>query len=329
MIYPWMKATWSSTVQLLARLPHALLIHGPAGVGKLAMAQELVQLLLCEAPGTKTTACGRCEGCHWFTAGTHPDLRWVQPESYRNEDGTGEDDGPRDRAKAAKPSAEIKVDDVRELGAFLNIGSHRAKRRIALIHPAESMNLHAANSLLKGLEEPPSGAMFILVSHRPARLLPTIRSRCVPIPVSLPDRKAAQSWLKAEGVNEAPRWLAFSGGAPLRALEYAAKESRDEVVRLTEAAVSGDEAVLSAITDREALERLAEVLQKVALDNAFAASGGRRKYLPASSCTAPEEARAWLRYARQMGINRQLSRHPLNPRLFAIEMLSAMPTGRK
>jgi len=329
MLYPWLKPTWSSVIKLLAKLPHALLIHGPAGVGKLAMAQDLAQLVLCETASTGAAACGRCEGCRWFAAGSHPDMRRVQPESSRFDDSDANFDEPRSRAKAAKPSTEIRVDDVRELRTFLNIGSHRGRRRIALIHPAESMNVHAANSLLKSLEEPPSGAMFILVSHRPARLLSTIRSRCVPIPVALPEHKAARSWLEAQGVAEAASWLAFAGGAPLRALEYSAPESRDEILRLLNAAASGDAAALGAVSERDSLERLAEILQKVALDRAFAASGGSHKYTPESGRASPATTRAWLTYARRMGINRALSRHPLNPRLFAAEMLIAMPKGRE
>ena len=85
------------------------------------------------------------------------------------------------------------------------------------MHPAEDMNEVAANALLKGLEEPPSGAIFILVSHRPARLLPTIRSRCVAFPVPLPARDVALKWLAGQNVKDAERWLAYAGGAPLRA----------------------------------------------------------------------------------------------------------------
>ena len=104
--------------------------------------------------------------------------------------------------------------------------------RVALVHPAEDMNPNAANALLKGLEEPPAGAMFILVSHRPAQLLPTIRSRCVALPVPIPPREAALQWLSGQGIKDAERWLAYAGGAPLRALDYAAKaESLSRLLR--------------------------------------------------------------------------------------------------
>src|SRR5207237_8589783 len=82
---------------------------------------------------------------------------------------------------------------------------------------------NAANALLKSLEEPPAGAMFILVSHRPARLLPTVRSRCVAIPVPVPPREAALAWLASQKVQRAARWPAFAGGAPLQALDYSAE----------------------------------------------------------------------------------------------------------
>src|SRR5207247_4155502 len=119
-------------------------------------------------------------------------------------------------APCSMPILEIKIYQVRELADFLNIRSHRGGLRVALVHPAEEMNINAANALLKALEEPPAGAVFLLVSHRPARLLPTIRSRCVALPVAVPPREAALRWLSGQGMPDAERWLAYAGGAPLR-----------------------------------------------------------------------------------------------------------------
>src|SRR5205823_7615954 len=123
--------------------------------------------------------------------------------------------------KRGKPSLVIKIEQIRGLEDFLNIGSHRGKLRVALVHPAEDMPEASANALLKGLEEPPSGAVFLLVSHRPAQLLPTVRSRCVALPVALPPVEVAQRWLESQHVKDAARWLAYAGGAPLRAMDYA------------------------------------------------------------------------------------------------------------
>jgi len=304
-------------------LPHALLIQGVQGVGKLALAERLAQLILCEAAQEATRPCGACEGCRWYLAGNHPDFRRIEPEALmpRTEPEEG-DEAPA--AKRGKPSLEIKVDQVRELASFLHVGSHRGARRVALVHPAEDMNAAAANALLKGLEEPPPAAMFILVSHRPARLLATVRSRCVRLPVPLPPREAAIEWLKAQGLKDAERWLAYAGGAPLRALAFAGQaETLDRLVR---GIASGADIV---VDDRESLEALAEALQKFALDRAFTASGLPAKYRIASLKPDAAAAKAWLAYARRMGENRALARHPLNPRLFAAEMIATMPGDAK
>jgi DNA polymerase-3 subunit delta' len=270
--------------------------------------------------------CGTCEGCRWFLAGNHPDARFVEPEAVAFALGRpvaeeGEEEGAKEKKK---PSVQIRIDQTRALADFLNLASHRGGRRVAIIHPAEAMNAATANALLKGLEEPPAGAIFLLVCHRPAGLLPTIRSRCVPVPVPLPETKAAAAWLAAKGVRTPERWLAFAGGAPLRALDYATGERGEAIERVLRAISAGDRAVLGEVKDRSELEPLAEVLQKMALDRAFAALAGRSKY---GGAAVSGDAHAWLAYARAMGRNRALTRHPLNHKLFAAEMVAGMPAG--
>lgn len=313
-------------VESAERLPHALLIHGPAGTGKRALAEHFARFLLCEGPPEKSRPCGRCAACRWLEGGNHPDLRWLEPEAIARPAATDEGDQGGRSTRSAKPSLEIKVEQVRALAGFLNIGSHRGRHRIALIHPAEDMNLHAANSLLKSLEEPPSAAVFVLVSHRPARLLPTIRSRCVAVPVGLPPREGAAAWLRENGVTDANRWLAFAGGAPLRALEYATGPRGEAISRLLEAIRAGG-LLGSAIGERDELDALSEVLQKLALDQALMASGAEAKY--ATGSRAAGQAYEWLAFARTMGRNRALVGRPLNPKLFAAEMIAAMPALRR
>ena len=306
-MHPWNEPLLDSVRQRLARLPHALLIHGVRGVGKLALAERIAQLLLCEQ---EKKPCGSCAGCRWFLAGTHPDFRRIEPEALAKEPEEPVEDAP---AKKSKPSIEIKVDQIRALEDFLNIGSHRGKLRVALIHPAEDMNEVSANALLKGLEEPPAGAVFLLVSHRPAQLLPTIRSRCVALPVALPPKDVAQRWLEAQKAPNAARWLAYAGGAPLRALEYAAGAATYDRLLKSPAPVD----------DRDDLEPLVDALQKMALDRALSAYGLSPKYGTASAKAA--DGLAWLTYARRLGEERLLCRHPLSPRLFSGDLLAAMP----
>ena len=310
-MHPWNEPLFESLKRRGSRFPHALLIHGPRGTGKLALAERIAQFLLCEADAKP---CGACQGCRWFLAGSHPDLRRVEPESLAREPPADAEEGEAPAAKKTKPSTEIKVEQVRELAGFLNVGSHRGGRRIALVHPAEDMNDNSANALLKGLEEPPAAAIFILVSHRPARLLPTIRSRCVALPVAIPPRDTALEWLSGQAPKP-QRWLAYAGGAPLLALEYAGKA--EIIERLLQRPTPVD--------DRDALDALAEALQKIAVDRALSAFGLAPKYQAGAGRADPSQALAWLTFARQMGEHRQLSRHPLNPKLFSAQMLAALP----
>jgi DNA polymerase-3 subunit delta' len=140
-----------------------------------------------------------------------------------------------------------------------------------------------------------------------------VRSRCVAIPVAIPSRDIALPWLASQGAANPERWLAFAGGAPLLALDYAAE-------------AAGWERLLKSpgqVENRDDLERLAEALQKIAYDRAFSAFGLPPKYRTGAPASA-SKARAWLTYARKMGENRILTRHPLNPRLFSAEMLVEM-----
>ena len=310
-MHTWNQPILESLAARSARLPHALLVYGPRGVGKLALAERVAQLLLCEG---KPKPCGACDGCRWYLGGNHPDFRRVEPEALAKLSAT--DPEENEVKKSKQPSIQIKIEQVRELADFLYVRSHRGAMRVALVHPAEDMNENASNALLKGLEEPPAGAMFILVSHRPAQLLPTIRSRCVAVPVPIPPRDAALKWLSAQGIKDAERWLAYAGGAPLRALDYAAEA--EPLSRLLKAP--------GPVEVREDLERLADALQKIALDRALTAFGLPQKYQTGQVAVNAAKARAWLAFARRMGEDRLLCRHPLNPRLFSAAMVGAMPT---
>ena len=304
-MHPWTQLILDSFRGRLERLPHALLVHGPRGVGKLELAERMVQLFLCEAADTSKRPCAQCDACRWYLAGNHPDFRRVEPEILWAE--------PPEK----NPSRVIKIEQVRELADFLNVNSHRGGRRVALIHPADEMQMASVSALLKSLEEPPPGAMFILVAHRAALLPATIRSRCVRVPVPVPTREAALKWMAEKSVKGAERWLAYAGGAPLRALEYAADAASIEALLSSPAPVD----------DRDQLERLAEALQKIAIDKSLLAFGLPARYQTGAKPPAGQAARAWLTYARQMGRNRLLTQHPLNARLFSSEMLAGRPSN--
>lgn len=225
--YPWQQDVWQRLNGLRARLPHALLLKGAQGIGKLDLAMNLAQSILCEQPQADGTACDHCPSCHWFGQGTHPDFRMLQPEVLTAEEGS--------RESGKKPARQITVDQVRALADFANLSSHRGGYRVVLVHPAEAMNASAANALLKTLEEPPGKMLFILVAHKPQHLLPTILSRCHGITFAMPTQQAARAWLEQQGIPDSAAMLAQSGYAPLLARQLAEQaeglEEHDLVLR--------------------------------------------------------------------------------------------------
>lgn len=231
-IYPWQHEDWHRLQRLRDRLPHAILFHGAQGIGKVAFAEQFAQSVLCESPDTGGFACGSCASCGWFLQYGHPDYRRVRPEILEvdslEDEGESEEGGSRKSAGSKTPSKEIRIEQVRSLAGFMNVSTHRSGLRVVLLYPAETLNGASANALLKTLEEPPPGTLFILVSHRPDRLLPTILSRCRKFPLSLPPTEDALAWLNDNDVSDASQWLALHGGAPLAALTAAEDESANE-----------------------------------------------------------------------------------------------------
>src|SRR5262245_19239471 len=213
MTYPWHTEAASALLARKDRLPHAMLFCGRAGIGKLAFAEALARTLLCERAGAKG-ACGKCASCNWMGQGSHPDFRRLEPEIL------SEAPEQEEGSEKKKPSSEIKIEQVRALADFIAMTSHHGGAKVVLIHPAETLNINAANALLKSLEEPPPGTYFLLVAHRWHQLLPTIRSRCERVALPAPDRKAAHRWLAEQKLPDAELALAQAGEAPLAAQQY-------------------------------------------------------------------------------------------------------------
>lgn len=208
-IAPWNASAWSK-VQERRRgngLPHALLFAGPQGLGKRAFADALARSMMCIAPASDGAACGVCRACGFFVAGSHPDFLRINFELR--------DDG--------KPRTEITVDQMRALGERFGLTAQFGGAQIALIDPADAMNVSASNALLKTLEEPRPGSYLFLVADNPSRLSATIRSRCQRLDFRLPDRTSAHAWLRQNDIDErgATTALEASEGNPGRALIYA------------------------------------------------------------------------------------------------------------
>ena len=211
----WLAASLAELLRQRERLPHALLIEGPAGIGKGLLASAFAAALLCESANHQRGACQRCPACGWYRSGNHPDFRRLSPK-------TDEEGRPEGRSERSR--REIKIDQVRGLAEFVALGAHRAGRKIVIVEPASALNVTAANALLKTLEEPDRATLFLLVAARGAPVPATIRSRCVAFPVATPTRDQSLGWLcerlPAEERAGAQRWLDLADGAPLTALGF-------------------------------------------------------------------------------------------------------------
>ncbi|MFR0688163.1 DNA polymerase III subunit delta' [Enterobacterales bacterium AE_CKDN230030158-1A_HGKHYDSX7] len=214
-IYPWQQGLWQQ-LSSRPRHAHAYLLHGPAGIGKRVLADNLVHLLLCQRPdGGK--ACGQCKACQLLAAGTHPDYFLLEPE---------------------EPEKPIRVDQVRELVQFVVQTAQLGGRKVVLLEPAEAMNLNAANALLKSLEEPSGDTVLLLISHQPSRLLPTIKSRCVQQACPQPTAEQARAWLAGtlpeESTEALDELLVLAGGSPLTALRLQGQGVREQRAQVVE-----------------------------------------------------------------------------------------------
>lgn len=204
--YTWHQEQWQSVETRLeqGRLPHALLLTGPQGVGKVEFAQALAAGLMCDkAPLAQ--ACGQCQNCSLIAAQTHPDKKVITFEVS---------------AKDGKVAKELKIDQIRGVSEDLALTAQFGGYKVAIVFPAERMNQNAANSILKTLEEPTERTLLILVTDFPSRLLATIRSRCQEVRFTAPSVDQATQWLNTQ-LPDAPAapLLAMANGAPLLALK--------------------------------------------------------------------------------------------------------------
>jgi DNA polymerase III subunit delta' len=205
------------------RLHHAWLLAGPRGIGKATLAWRFARFLLAgQAQAGLFGAADSLDvpadtpGRSLVDARSHPDLfhlrRTLNPDTGRMR-------------------AEIAVDDVRELGAFMHMTPAMGQWRVAIVDAADEMNRNSANAVLKVLEEPPPNAVLLIVAHAPGRLLPTIRSRCRRLALQpLPDEMVMRLLGDyAPDVKEEERAVLarLSEGSIGRALELAGAGSLD------------------------------------------------------------------------------------------------------
>jgi DNA polymerase-3 subunit delta' len=181
------------------KLPSSILFHGPRGAGKQRLALWLAQTLLCDR---ENPPCGACQSCRYFLELAHPDLHWIFPRPRLKDSDPDLDDVREDYADAIKERKEhgglyaapsgsegIFISGVRTMVKDASMSPAISKRKVFIVGDADRMVAQegadaAANAFLKLLEEPPADSTIILTSSEPGALLPTIRSRVVPVRVA-------------------------------------------------------------------------------------------------------------------------------------------------
>ena len=239
------------------RMHHAWLLTGPKGIGKATLAWRMARFLLAKEPEPADS-------------GMFSDLPSHRPETL---------DIPQDHPVAQRVTAlsdpgclllrrtwdhdrkriktQITVEEVRKLNGFFGLSAADGGHRIVIVDSADEMNPSAANALLKVLEEPPKGAVLILVSHQPARLLPTIRSRCRVLRMSELGYAAMEMALsKAEiDVDDAtsPALFELAQGSVGTAIRLQAEDGLEiyaEIMKVIGSAPSMDRQALAKLVDR-------------------------------------------------------------------------------
>jgi len=220
-------------------LPPALLLAGPAGVGKRRVAMALARAINCLEPRSSAEferdACGKCASCRRIERGVHPDVIVIEPGD----------------------NGSIKIEAIRDVVDRAGYRPFEARRRVVIIDDADALVHAAQNALLKTLEEMPAASIFALVSSIPDALLPTVRSRCPRLRFGLLSAaEVAQALVRDHGYSETDARAAAadadgSVGRALSADSADLTQARDEARRLLEQAARTDDPArrLEAVRD--------------------------------------------------------------------------------
>ena len=211
--HDWQKQILRAVIRK-EQFAHAYLFFGDDGIGKLLTAKMLAQAINCEEPVKNgSDACGQCWACKQIDNAIHPDVFYIAPDGEQ-----------------------IKIAQIREMQDFLVYRPLIGRYKIYIVDAADRMNISAANSLLKTLEEPPGHSVIILISSRPRHLLPTIQSRCQKLrfaPLSLPEVQEAVERQQQRSAEAARLVAGFSQGRIGVAFETdpdGVREERDRIV---------------------------------------------------------------------------------------------------
>ncbi len=327
---PWLATQRS---QLLGAQAHALLLHGPSGLGHYELALSLASSWLCEAPDLAQRhaagqgACGQCASCQQIQARSHTDLRVLMPEVTMLELGWPLSEKAQKEIddKKRKPSKEIRIDDVREAVAFAELTSGRGKAKVIMVFPAESLNTASANAILKTLEEPQGTLRFVLATEAVHAILPTIRSRCQAYALAQPTAQAALAWIheqlpQGHNISDSRMQTALQASAnrPLDALTMLGKGSDAAWLSLPLAMQKGRVDAADGLGAAELLD----ALQKLCHDLWAIKLGSTPRFFGAQDLPRPPPARALAAWGEELKKLRRSIEHPYKPDLLIEAMVN-------
>jgi DNA polymerase III subunit delta' len=266
-------ATAAIQAMIAGTPPHAIVIAGPAGVGKMTLALDLATGLMCDASEPADRPCRECRGCHLVEHGNHADLHRLSPDGPGNQIRIGNRGGP-------EPGT------VRRLILDLALLPVEGGARVVLVDQADRMNEDAQSAMLKTLEEASAGVTIVLCADREDQLLPTVLSRCVRLRLGPVATREIEGILADAGIADAPtaaRLARLSGGRPgiarIWALAPDAVTARGEIARSL-LDLAGERAARRLTVGRELIARATELVRS--LDRAIA---------PAPDSAAPKRGR--------------------------------------
>ena len=283
--YPWLERPAEVLAKMLNKLPGGILIYGPRGCGVFELASRFAAAVVCQHP-VDGAPCGICEECKLIFSGNHPDLRYVlseteaalHPEPWNGKFG--------EIPKGKSLSKQILIEQVRGIGEYLSVTAHRAGHRAVVIYPADSMSGDQSSALLKTLEEPPEGAVLILVADDINSILPTIRSRCQLVRCTPPTREQGIAYLKSQKVRNPEGELTRLSGRPLLIHEADLNltlDKKDEAKYLEMLALGSalsSVQVLSAFQKDIPVGPVVSIMQRWYWDLMAVLSGAEPRYFP-------------------------------------------------
>ncbi|MBS7807374.1 DNA polymerase III subunit delta' [Variovorax sp. PCZ-1] len=310
---------------LLSLPAHALLLHGPSGLGQYELALSLAQSWLCEKPGREQgePACGMCPSCQQVHSRGHTDLVVLMPETLMLSLGWPLSEKAQKDIddKKRKASQEIRIESVREAVQFAELTSGRGRGKVILVYPAEAMNAASANALLKTLEEPQGSLRFVLATEAAHELLPTIRSRCQAFALAEPTPNQALAWLTqyVPGASPTDRETALhaSGNRPMDAAKIIASGAHSVWAALPLALQKGRVDAVSGMSGAQLLD----AQHKLCHDLWAVKLGAAPRFYAAQDLPKPPPARALAAWAEQLKTLSRRIDHPFKPELLIEDMV--------